>query len=395
MNKLAQSTGPSSSRVKLTTERPDLTFKSIVAPFARAGASDFHARASVATLFLKWHSNNERDDDPMTMTRIMLLSLGLTSVLRADRPDSLVQHLESVTASRLSVYGLTDNQGRGMDCLKVFQASGANQAGVYYGVYHNRENSVFAVHLARSNNLTHWEWVTRLDTHASQATVWPCENGGYVLAYEKDGENSCWIRVRYYDDLSSLRTANDVKEFNVPRSLAPTAEGTPSFDHVEIGRGGIAESEIHLRFHYFKNVHVDQLAHGKLMNFSAWKAEPLERANAELTRLGWLGNLGDRDKFQWRDSSYYLQEIQRRKGDWSSWRTCLCDPSGMPIHTLNIRTHHHSKAFANPNATWVTDSENQRKLVVTLFLPAEGNPRSEAGTLLYVIRPSKQSQVRD
>lgn len=331
----------------------------------------------------------------MIFTRIFLLSLGLSSVLRAEPSETLIKHLESVTASKMCVYGLKDTGGRGMDCLKVFQAASDNCAGVYYGVYHVRENDVFAVHLARSTDLATWTNVTLLDKHGSQATIWPCENGGYFLAYEKDGRNSCWIRIRYYDDLSDLSTATHAREFDISRTLAPTAEGTPSFDLVELGNGGIERSQIHLRFHYFKNVHVDQLARGTLKNFESWKAAPLGDVNAELTRTGWRGNLGDREKFLWRDTTYYLQEIQRRKGDWRSWRICLCDETGMPIRTLNIRTHDRSKAFANPSATWVTDSSNQRKLVVTLFLPSEGNSPSEVGTLLYVVKPSLTTIVPD
>jgi hypothetical protein len=86
-----------------------------------------------------------------------------------------------------------------------------------------------------------------------------------------------------------------------------------------------------------------------------------------------------------------LQETQRNRNDWSSWRINLCDEKGMPIRTLAIKTDKHSRAFANPNATWVTDSHNQQKLVITLFLPSEGNAPEEAGTLLYVINsPSKR-----
>lgn len=327
------------------------------------------------------------------VTRLVLLSLALSSALRAEPPETLMNHLEAVTDSKICVYGLKDNDGRGMDCLKVFQATDDHHAGVYYGVYHARENQVFAVHLARSTDLTTWQHVASLDEHGSQATIWPCENGGFILAYEKDGPNSCWIRIRYYEDLAKLKNSTYAREFDVSRTLAPTAEGTPSIDRVEFGNDGIDGSQIHLRFHYFKNVHVDQQARGTLSNFTTWAASPTEEINAELTRTGWLGNLGDRDKLSWDDKTYYLLEIQRRKGDWSSWRICLCDSSGMPIRTLNLRTHDGSQAFANPNATWVTDASHQKKLVVTLFLPSEGNSRDEAGTLLYVIDPSLTSST--
>lgn len=319
---------------------------------------------------------------------MVIVSLALSSRLRADPLETLVNRLESVTASDTCVYRLRDASGRGMDCLKVFQPVGDKYAGVYYGVYHVREKDVFRVRLARSTDLTSWEVVTLLDRHGSQPTVWPCENGGYVLAYEKDGPNSCWIRLRYYADLSQLCAATHASEFDIKRTLAQTAEGTPSFDRVELGSDGIEDSQIHLRFHYFKNVDVDQLAVGTLKNFKSWKAAPLEEANAALRRQGWRGNLGDRDLLSWRDTTYFLQEIQRKRGDWSSWRIALCNRDSMPIRVLSMRTHARSNAFANPNVTWVSDSSKQRKLVVTLFLPSEGNAPSEAGTLLYVVNPS-------
>jgi hypothetical protein len=78
----------------------------------------------------------------------------------------------------------------------------------------------------------------------------------------------------------------------------------------------------------------------------------------------------------------------RTKGDWSSWRLCLCDRHGTPIRTLTVQTHDGSTAFSNPTATWITDANKQPKLVVTLFLPSEGNSRAEAGTLLYVVDPN-------
>jgi hypothetical protein len=63
----------------------------------------------------------------------------------------------------------------------------------------------------------------------------------------------------------------------------------------------------------------------------------------------------------------------------------------MPIKTLAIRTHSGSSAFANPSATWITNSKEQRNLVVTLFLLSQGNDPNEAGQLIYVINPSKST----
>lgn len=308
-------------------------------------------------------------------------------VIAADK-DPLIRQLESVATADTLVFGLRDGDGRSMDCLKVFQPIREATPGTYYGVYHYRKNGIFAVHLARSKDLINWEHITSLDDHGSQPTVWTSDRGAYLLAYEKDKPNSCWIRVRSYKNLSDLLGEKSEYEFDISRTLAPTAEGTPSIESVKWEDERMEPSEVKLRFHFYKNVDVDQLAQGRLTDFKSWEAEPASAINAEFIKRGWHGNLGDRDKFVWDDKAYYLQEIQKKKNDWSSWRVCLCDETGMPIHALSIRTAGGSTAFANPNTTWITDADGQRKLVVTLFLPSEGNASTEAGTLLYVINPS-------
>jgi len=324
----------------------------------------------------------------MKATHILLIltAVGLSTVLRAADTRTLISSLENVPAAETHRYQLRDNDGRGMDCLKVFQPAHSS-AGVYYGLYHNREKGFLSIHLAQSGDLRIWRHVAVLDEHASQPTIWLSDTGACLVAYEKDKPNACWIRIRYYGSLSDLRTGKHAREFDIARTLAPTAEGTPSFESVTMGSNGLDTSQIRLRFHYFKNAHVDQLARGTLNDFTFWEAEPSDTINAELVKRGWQGNLGDRDRFVWQGDVYYLQEIQGVKGDWSSWRVCLCEKDGMPVHTLAIKTHKASTAFANPNATWVTDSNNRRKLVVTLFLLSEGNPPPEVGTLLYVINP--------
>jgi hypothetical protein len=301
----------------------------------------------------------------------------------------LIRHLELIAESTAHAYKLKDDQGRGMDCLQVFQPADAEFAGVYFGVYHHYRQGVLVAHLARSVDLVNWVHITALDEHASQPAIFPCDHGGYLLAYEHDEPNSVWIRIRYYVDLAALSMAKHQRQFDIARSLAPTAEGTPSFESVEIGTQGIEQSEIRLRFHYYKNGDVDQLAVGTLRNFADWAASPAEALNRDLNEQGWRGNLGDRDKFEWNDRIYYLQEIQRTKGDWGSWRLGLCDAQGKLLRELGIQTHQGSTAFSNPHATWVTDANNRKKLIVTLFLHSKGNPATERGVLLYVIDPQQ------
>ncbi len=320
-------------------------------------------------------------------TLVGLVALPFT-ILAADSSEFLARQLEAAKDAETCLYRLRDSRGQGMDCLKVFQGVGS-PAGVYWGVYHHRINGVFSVHLAESNDLRQWSHLVALDEHASQATVWPCEGGGLLLAYEKDAPNSCWIRLRYYDGFAQLRRGEHAREIDISRTLAPTAEGTPSIESVELGPTGVDGSTIEMRFHFFQNANVDQLAIGSLADFKTWKSEASAKINTDLRERGWLGNLGDRDKFVWRDQVFYLQEIQRRKGDWSSWRLGLCDGDGILIRALSIQTHRGSTAFANPSATWVVDSNGERKLVITTFLLSEGSARGEAGSLLYVIDPSK------
>lgn len=319
-------------------------------------------------------------------------SIGLFAVFNFaahDDVELLIHRLQSVSESELHVYKLKDDRGRGMDCLKVFQPAVAPQAGVYYGVYHNYQQGVLVSHLARSKDLVTWTHLVELDKNASQPAIHSCDNGGFLLAYEHDEPNSVWIRIRYYEDLAALIAGQFQRQCDIPRTLAPTAEGTPSFESVRLGNAGIASSEIELRFHYYWNMDVDQLASGTLTNFESWEAEPARDLNSAMREQDWRGNLGDRDKFHWKNQTYYLQEIQRIKGDWSSWRLGLCDAQGRLLQPLKIQTHQGSTAFSNPHITWVRDSNEQAKIVVTLFLHSNGNPPEERGVLLYVIDPAE------
>lgn len=316
----------------------------------------------------------------------------ISSLVALDDTELLIKRLQSVADAELHVYKLTDDRGRGMDCLKVFQPAVAPEAGVYYGVYHNYQQGVLVSHLARSTDFVTWTHLVELDKNASQPAMHSCDNGGFLLAYEHDEPNSVWIRIRYYEDLAALIAGNFQRQFDIPRTLAPTAEGTPSFEVVRVGNEGIESSEIKLRFHYYRNMDVDQLASGTLTNFETWEAEPARELNSAMREQGWLGNLGDRDKFRWRDQTYYLQEIQRTKGDWSSWRLGLADDQGQLLQPLKIQTHQGSTAFSNPHITCIRDANEQAKIVVTFFLHSNGNPPEERGVLLYVIDPDEKSE---
>ena len=78
----------------------------------------------------------------------------------ADTPsrDTLAKAMEPVDDAELCVYKLRDTEGRGMDCLELFQPAGEGYKGGYR-VHHTRRDGVFSVHLAHSMDLKEWTHV--------------------------------------------------------------------------------------------------------------------------------------------------------------------------------------------------------------------------------------------
>ncbi|MFT4548235.1 MAG: hypothetical protein ACI8XO_001570 [Verrucomicrobiales bacterium] len=298
--------------------------------------------------------------------------------------EFLTDKLENTDKAQVRIFKLRDQAGRGMDCLEVFQPNNKHKEG-YYGISHSLRNGTFAIHLSHSVDFENWRHLKELDQHASQATIHETSDGSYLLAYEKDAPNSCWIRIRVYQDLNDLKSGKFSREIDIPRTLAPTAEGTPSFEDVKISSKDFSKSEIKLRFHYFQNARVDQLAHGTLTDFNGWKAAPSKKLNAAIKELGGNGNLGDRSKFPWKGRTYYLQEVQGTRLDWGSWGIFLCDQNGLPLGKIRPRTPKQSSAFSNPAISRVKDANGNSLLVFTAFLHSKGSAPNEAGQMLTVM----------
>ena len=298
-----------------------------------------------------------------------------------EEEEALTALLEDTDKSITRVFKLRDNKGQGMDCLDVFQAK-ATKDGSHLGISHSLKDGVFSIHLSKSNDLKKWQHLIELDQHASQATVHETKHGSFLLAYEKDSPNSCWIRLRSYPDLKALRTGKHDREIDLPRTLAPTAEGTPSFESVECRNGNLAKSKIQLRFHYFERARVDQLASGTLTDFMAWEAKPAKKLNDSFVGLGGNGNIGDRSKFIWKGRSYFLQEVQETRRDWGSWGLFLCDSKGFPLKRLRIKTPEKSLAFSNPAVSRIKDQNGKELLVFTSFIHNRGSSPNEAGQML-------------
>lgn len=318
----------------------------------------------------------------LSLRLLLLLTMGIPA-MAAEKWSTLVSKLENTSEAKLCIFQLRDDKGHGMDCLDIFQSSSTPETD-YFGVSHSLKKGVFSVHLTHSTDFKNWTHLAELDQHASQATVHETENGSFLLAYEKDAPNSCWIRIRHYQNLETLKTGRHSREIDIPRTLAPTAEGTPSFEKVILKGGSLDHSRITLRFHYFENARVDQLASGTLTNFKSWKAYPSKKINTALKKLGGLGNLGDRSKFTWQKKTYYLQEVQTTRLDWGSWGIHLCDQNGQPLKKIRVKTTGKSTAFSNPSVAVVHDANQKPLFVFSAFLHSKGTAPGEAGQMLTV-----------
>ncbi len=286
--------------------------------------------------------------------------------------ETLTAYLGNARGALLACYGLHDNTGKTLDCLKLVPM-GKNE---FLGVAHCLVEGVFHLRLVHSTNLINWEYVTTLDTHASQGELITLADGSFWLAYEHDEPNSCFIRLRHYASRTALEKGKFLREHTLGRTLAPTAEGTPSFEN-------IGNDTIRLRFHYYRNGDVDRAASGTLSGTGSWNTQPEAALSAVIEAFGVRGNIGGRCKLTLGKQSFYLQEGQKTKNDWASWGIYLMPTPPTRAVKIPIQTHKGSTSFANPFACALPDG----RIVVTFFLQSEGNAPGEAGSLLYVLPP--------
>jgi hypothetical protein len=295
-----------------------------------------------------------------------------------ERLSDLAAALGNVAGASAVRFGLRDDRGRVMDCLKIVAAG----PGEYLGVSHALTNDVFQLNLAHSTDLLNWRFVAMLDVHASQGEIYRDKDGVFLVAYEHDQPGSNFVRLRRYKDRAALEKGKFATEVTIGRTLAPKAEGTPSFEYVR-------RDEIGLRFHYWRDTDVDRAAKGTLRGWQEWSAEPDATVNQAVEAFGVRGNIGSRARFTHRGQTFYLQEGQGAKNDWASWRVYLLrgderngkrDAVPVPIKTPGGAT-----SFANPGIVLLLEPGKPPRFWVSLFLPTQGNPSGERGELVYII----------
>lgn len=294
--------------------------------------------------------------------------------------ESLAATLGDVTRATAHRYGVRDDRDVTMDCLKVVQIAPGDYLGVSHALRRTPEER-FLLSLSRSSDLLNWRYITTLDEHASQGEIHRDRDGSFLLAYEHDEPNSCFVRLRRYADRAALEKGKFATEVTLGRTLAPTAEGTPSIESV-------SRDEIALRFHYYRNGDVDRAARGVLRGWRDWRTVVDDNINHAVEAYGVRGNIGGRARFLYQGRPYYVQEGQGGKNDWASWRVYLMEGAERngkrTVIPFPIKTHRGGTSFANPYVAHVPEPGKPNRYFVSAFMPSEGNPPGESGELAYV-----------
>jgi hypothetical protein len=296
--------------------------------------------------------------------------------------------LLDLRAANTFVANVRDNLGNGMDTLDVIEApAAAGTPGRYVGVYHTLAGGILVAKLATSDDLTTWTYRADLDVHASQATLEALPDGGFVLGFERDRPDPQWVSVnnlvvRHYGSWTALAAGAFDREVDLPRTLAPTAEGTPSL-HVSRWNG-VDDSQIAIRFHYFKSIQADRQASGVLTNFTAagWAPQVDTAVNDLFVRLGTRGNLGDRAELLFEGHSFAVLEAQSIRGDFGSWRWYLYDRERGEARMLALRGPAGSYALGNPTVRTITGPAGQQLLFISGFVFSQNSGPGEPGQFI-------------
>ena len=285
-----------------------------------------------------------------------------------------IDKLNSITATSAS-FDLKDDKSTGMDVLRIVEADETSYK--YLGVYHSQVNSNhFVLHLAGSNDLKTWRYITDIGDRSHQGDIKKWGNG-YLVANEQNpvaGSNN--IRIRFFSSYANLIANTAAKDLSVQRTFSTLAEGTPDIRTI-IGDDP-STSHIVIGFHYYDNGVRDQNAIGILYHFTSWRAWKDVISNYNIQLMGYAGNIGGRSGFK-SQGDYVIQEAQKTSNDWSSWRLLFGD--GAFYYTLNPVTPKGSTSFANPGIALIGSD----KFAVTSFMPTEGNQSGERGDLLYTV----------
>ena len=301
---------------------------------------------------------------------------------------------EDVTTATGYRYNATDNQGYGLDTIKIIQISER----AYLGVHHYNMSHLYpesgienVVRLTNSTDLLNWNFVKTLEQNASQPTIAKAPNGAYIIAFEKEENTSSHLKLHYYSNLSALIRGPPSFTIDIPRNLSEKHEGTPNFYNITVIQNTMKAC---IGFHYDNTTaNADEVGIGLLTvqlnnptNWT-WHPKPQKEYNVKL-REEWnvKGNIGDRDYGQIFGKNFTLQEGNlepRSPTNYSTWRVFLYNHLINNFTLLNIKTHKRSTSFGNPTFTFLKSPNGNDCVVVTCFLFSEGAESGEAGELIF------------
>lgn len=306
----------------------------------------------------------------------------LALLLAAQRPEPILESISRPDLAAVLVFQAKDDQGKGLDCLKVEQAARDR----YLGVHHRKRDDGFELCLVESSDLKTWKHKRVVSVNAHQGTI--ARTGArWLLAWEQTGKDGNHLRLEGYASLQNLEKGIVEKSIDVTRTLSTGTEGTPSIDSIAYNRGW-DRSVIKLGFHYYRDLDVDRQASGTLTGFSEWTAAPLAGINKPLEPV-YKGNVGDRDTANFGAYAISLMEAQLAKNDWASWRILARVGQGQ-FKPIDIKTPGNSTSFANPSITALTLPDGRPGAFVSLFLPSQGNHEKESGQLIYAFPVEKR-----
>lgn len=305
----------------------------------------------------------------------------LALLLAIQRPEPILEFIKRPDQADIVIWQAKDDQGRGMDCLKVEQAA----RDLYIGVHHRLKDKDFELCLVESKDLKSWRHQRVIAFKGHQGTLTRV-GARWLLAWEQTNSNGNHVRLEAFSSLENLRKGVVEKSADIERTLSPRAEGTPSIESVSFNRGW-ERSTIRIGFHYWRDADVDRQATGTLSGFKEWSASPVDTVNKDLEPI-YRGNIGDRDTANFGPYAISLMEGQLTKGHWSSWRILARVGQGK-FNPLDIKTPGGSTSFANPTITSVNLPDGRPGAIVTLFLPAQGNAAKESGELVYAFPVAK------
>jgi hypothetical protein len=284
-------------------------------------------------------------------------------------------YLEDIAGADLVRFDVHDDRHYRMEPGAIVSAPDGGFASAYWVVLDAA--GTVAVELATSPDLVHWTWRATLAEEATQPTIEPASDGGWVVGWETEPPDH--LQFAWYANWDDLLSGTRSRFLDVPMTLTSTdcAEGTPSLYSA-------SSTALDVGFHFFDRCEVDRPARGTT-DWVTWSASSRPEYEAAFRQHGLAGGVGDRDDIAFRGFDFTVQEGQAVWEHYETFRVYLYDDAIGVAEPLDMRTPAGCVAFVNPTVELI-EYEGDPAVVITAFVPGEAGRDCEAGPMLYVHR---------